>query len=304
LAQDPPTEAHAEERGRFRILFARRGGGAATATSWLISYFRHGVTKGGRPWVDNGRWCGFLECAQGTPNSPAIFLAALQGVDDRSPMIEIFFDFVSPYAYLGCSKIEALGAKLGHVVEPKPVLFAAILNARGTKGPAEVPARRAYVVKDVLRAAARAGVPVDLPPAHPFNPLPALRAAAIDVDGAQRWAIIHALFAATWRNGKGVDGPEHVAAALRAAGLDADSILAMSNTPETKERLRRNTDDALARGAFGVPTMFIEGEMFFGFDSFPAIETFVRGDDPAAKRRDLVERWATLPAAAVRPQSR
>ena len=218
-------------------------------------------------------------------------------------MIEIFFDFISPYAYLACNEIERLAARLKHDVEPRPVLFAAILNALGTKGPAEVPARRAYVFKNVLRAAHRAGVTIDLPPAHHFNPLPALRVAALDVDRALRWKIIHALFRATWAGGGGIDGPERVATALRLAGLDANSLMDRSATPEAKERLRRNTDEALSRGAFGVPTMFIEGEMFFGFDSFPEIEAFARGEDPVAKRTDLVERWATLPAAATRPKA-
>jgi 2-hydroxychromene-2-carboxylate isomerase len=218
-------------------------------------------------------------------------------------MIEIFFDFISPYSYLACTEIGALAARIGHEVEPRPVLFAAILNTLGTKGPAEVPARRAYVVKDVLRAAHRAGVKIDLPPAHPFNPLPALRLAALDLDRALRWRIIHALFAATWAGGGGIDGAESIASALRQADIDPAPLLALSATAEAKERLRRNTDDALARGAFGVPTMYVGGEMFFGFNSFPEIETFVRGDDPVAKRADLVERWTKLPAAATRPKA-
>ena len=218
-------------------------------------------------------------------------------------MIEIFFDFISPYAYLGCSRINALGSRIGHEVEPRPLLFAGVLNALGTKGPAEVPARRAYVVKDVLRAAHRAGVKIALPPAHPFNPLPALRVAALDLDRSLRWRIIDALFAATWGGGDGIDGPERVAAVLRQAGIDEAPLMARSSTPEAKERLRRNTEEALARGAFGVPTMFVEGEMFFGFDSFPAIEAFVRGEDPVAKHRDLLEQWAKLPVGASRPKA-
>ena len=218
-------------------------------------------------------------------------------------MIEIFFDFISPYSYLAWKGVGPLGARIGHEVEPRPVLFAAILNALGTKGPAEVPARRAYVVKDVLRAAHRAGVKIALPPAHPFNPLPALRVAALDLDRALRFRIIDALFDATWGGGNGIDGAENVAAALRQAGIDEAPFIARSSEPEAKESLRRNTDEALARGAFGVPTMFVEGEMFFGFDSFPAIETFVRGEDPVTKHADLIEKWAKLPVAAWRPKA-
>src|SRR5687768_18570672 len=123
-------------------------------------------------------------------------------------MIEFFFDFISPYAYLASARVEALAARLRQEVEPRPVLFAAMLNALGTKGPAEVPARRAYVVKDVLRAAHRAGVKIALPPAHPFNPLPALRVAALDGDRAIRVRIIDALLDATWCGGGGIDGVE------------------------------------------------------------------------------------------------
>jgi 2-hydroxychromene-2-carboxylate isomerase len=219
-------------------------------------------------------------------------------------MIEIFFDFISPYSYLAWAKVRGLGARLGHDVEPRPVLLAGILNALGTKGPAEVPARRAYLVKDLLRAAHRASVKISLPPAHPFNPLLALRVAALDMDGALRFRIIDALFAATWGGGEGIEGEGRVAAVLRQAGIDEAPLIALASTPEAKERLRRNTDEAIARGSFGVPTLFVQGEMFFGFDSFPEIEAFLRGEDPAAQSPELIERWAKLSASATRQMAR
>ena len=167
-----------------------------------------------------------------------------------------------------------------------------------------MPPRRAYLVKDVVRKAHRAGLKVVAPPAHPFNPLPALRVAALDLDRELRWRIIDALFAATWAGGGGIESPEKVATVLRQAGLDDAALIARANTAEGKDRLRRNTDEALARGAFGVPTMFIGEEMFFGFDSFPDIEAFVRGDDPVAQHLDVIEQWANLPVAASRPRAR
>jgi 2-hydroxychromene-2-carboxylate isomerase len=217
-------------------------------------------------------------------------------------MIELCFDFISPYSYLAFTQAKALGLRVGKEIELKPVLLAGILNALGTKGPAEVPARRAYLMKDFLREAHRAGVTFALPPTHPFNPLPALRVAALDLDASMRWRVVEALFAATWGNGAGIEGADRVADVLRDAGIDPADLVARAST-EGKERLRRNTDDALARGAFGVPTLFVDGEMFFGFDSFPAIEAFARGDDPAAKRPDLVEQWAHLEASATRRKS-
>jgi hypothetical protein len=77
----------------------------------------------------------------------------------------------------------------------------------------------------------------------------------------------------------------------------------LASAPEAKERLRRNTDEAIARGVFGVPTLFVQGEMFFGFDSFPEIEAFLRGEDPVVRNAELIERWAKLPASATRPKA-
>src|SRR5215471_20752873 len=237
-------------------------------------------------------------------------------------MIELFFDFISPYSYLACMRVRELGVRVGHEVEPRPVLLAGILNALGTKGPAEVPVRRAYMVKDLLRAAHRAGIEVHLPPAHPFNPLIALRVAGLDLDRALRWRIIDALYAATWGGGHGIEGPERVAAVLQETGLDGAALVALASQPEAKERLRCTTDEAIARGAFGVPTLFVEkgsrgaylpaaegsgnegsgDEMFFGFDSFGEIEAFVRGEDPV--KGELLKQWDELPATAVRTRDR
>jgi len=215
-------------------------------------------------------------------------------------MIQLYFDFVSPYSYLAWSRVGALAARVGREVEPIPVLFAAILGAHGTKGPAEVPARRAYVFKDILRAAHRAGVTIVPPRAHPFNPLLPLRVAGLSMEAPLRARIIDALFNAAWAEAGSIDTPEALSGALGRAGIDAAPLVARATEPEAKEQLRRRTDEAIARGVFGVPTLFVDGEMFFGFDSFPDVEAFLRGEDPVASRRDLVERWMKVPAAATR----
>jgi 2-hydroxychromene-2-carboxylate isomerase len=115
--------------------------------------------------------------------------------------------------------------------------------------------------------------------------------------------LIDALFAATWGGGPGIETPDLVGDALRGRGFDAGQWMARGSSPEAKECLRRNTEEAIARGAFGVPTLFVQGEMFFGFDAFPEIEAFVRGEDPVAQKRELIERWAALPASATRPKA-
>ena len=97
-------------------------------------------------------------------------------------MIRFHFDFISPYAYLAWTQIHALAARHGRSVEPVPVLFAALLDHHGTKGPAEIPAKRRYLMFDVVRKARALGVPIGPPPAHPFDPLLALRVASVPMD--------------------------------------------------------------------------------------------------------------------------
>jgi len=215
-------------------------------------------------------------------------------------MIELYFDFVSPYAYLAWTQRNALAARVGRDVEPIPILFAGILAALGTKGPAEVPARRAYVFKDALRAAQRAGVRLVPPQAHPFNPLIALRIAGLGLEPALRTRIIDALFTAAWADGGSIDTAERISEVLARHGIEAAPLLAAAAEPEAKDRLRRRTEEAIARGAFGVPTLFVDGELFFGFDAFPEIEAYVRGDDPVPKHPELIQRWDELLPAAVR----
>jgi 2-hydroxychromene-2-carboxylate isomerase len=213
--------------------------------------------------------------------------------------VRICFDFISPYAYLAWTQIHRIATAAGHNVEPMPVLFAALLDAHGTKGPAEVPARRAYVIKDAARLAHAFGVPIDAPPVHPFNPLLALRLASLPLPPEKKRALIDALFAAAWQRCQNLADPAVVAAAATAAGIPPE-CLDEAATPEAKSRLRAQTDEAIAAGAFGVPTVFVRGEMFFGCDSLPHLERYLHGEDPVP--RDLLERWQNLPAGATRRQ--
>src|SRR5947207_2147613 len=110
-----------------------------------------------------------------------------------SSTLQFYFDFISPYAYLGWTQIHLLAGRHGSTVEPVPILFAALLNTYGHKGPAEIPPKRAYIFKNVLRLAHRLGVPLQPPPAHPFNPLLALRVASLPMEAGERRRLIDAL---------------------------------------------------------------------------------------------------------------
>jgi 2-hydroxychromene-2-carboxylate isomerase len=195
-------------------------------------------------------------------------------------IVRFHFDFISPYAYLAWTQISALAERCGASVEPTPVLFAALLNHHGQKGPAEIPAKRRYVFKDVLRRGALLGVPIAPPPTHPFNPLLALRTVLVAPAERQR-ALIDALFAATWGRArvKGLERPETVAAAAEEAGVAAPPLLERAGSQEAKDALRRVTDHAIAVGVFGVPTMVVDGELFWGLDSLDLLERHLGGED-------------------------
>jgi 2-hydroxychromene-2-carboxylate isomerase len=192
--------------------------------------------------------------------------------------MKFYFDFISPYAYLAWQKLRG-------TVEPVPVLLAAILNATGQKGPAEIPAKRVYTMKNIARLAHDHGIPMAPPPSHPFNPLLALRVAILDP------SFIDPIFHAVWRDGIGVETPEKLAQ----IGVPKELI---ERAPEAKELLKRNTEYAIEKGVFGVPTMEVDGELFWGFDSLAHLQRFIQGEDPLDK--DTVERWLTLPASASR----
>lgn len=202
--------------------------------------------------------------------------------------IRFLFDFISPYAYLAWTQIHALAERNGARVEHEPILFAALLNTLGHKGPAEIPPKRVYVFKDAYRKAHALGVPIAPPATHPFNPLAALRAVTAIPDPR----LIDALYRATWVEGRRVDLPEVVQDIAREAGFDPVV------TDEVKARLKSNTERAIADGAFGVPTMIADGELFWGVDALAHLEAFLQGNDPVPP--DLFARWGGLPSSASR----
>jgi 2-hydroxychromene-2-carboxylate isomerase len=206
-----------------------------------------------------------------------------------------YFDFVSPFAYLQSEQLATLAPKI--TIRYKPVLFAGILGAHGQKGPAEIPAKRAFTYRFVLWQAKRLGIPIKLPHEHPFNPLPLLRLAiACDCDGAA----IHRIFRFVWRDGRLPDLPIEWAELTHDLGLrDADARIA---EPEVKDTLRRYTDEAIALGVFGVPTLALRGELFWGADATQMAADYAAAgccwSDPEYARA------STLPIGASRDQGK
>jgi 2-hydroxychromene-2-carboxylate isomerase len=210
--------------------------------------------------------------------------------------MRFLLDYISPYAYIAWTQVHALAERHSRTVEPVPVLFAAMLNANDTRGPAEIPAKRIYTFTDVLRTAAHLGLPLTPPAAHPFNPLLALRVTALPMPEPTRKVLIDRLFMATWGGGSGVTDRDVIDRIAAEVGISDAAERASS--PVIKQQIRDNTSRAIAEGVFGVPTVQVDGELFWGFDSFGNIERFLSGAtniDP-----DVVARWRDLPAAARR----
>jgi 2-hydroxychromene-2-carboxylate isomerase len=216
-----------------------------------------------------------------------------------SDPIRFYFDFISPYAYVAWFSVQPLARAAGRELVPVPVLFAGLLRAHETKGPAEVPAKKVYVFKDAYRKAHKAGLgPLVPPPSHPFNPLVALRVAGLPMESDARFRLITALYRATWSGGGGVEGEARVAQIASAADFDGAELVRRAAEPEAKERLRLATDEAIALGVFGVPTAAVSGELFWGVDSLEHLADFVQGRDPLPA--DLTAAWTHLPATSTR----
>jgi 2-hydroxychromene-2-carboxylate isomerase len=216
--------------------------------------------------------------------------------------VRFWFDFISPNAYIAWTQIGTLVARCGARLEPLPVLYAALLDAHDLSGPAERPAKRAWMVASVMRKVAQLGIPFGPPPSHPFNPLLALRCCTVEMDREERLRLIDALFRAAWGGGGGVTEPAAVAAAARDAGLEGEALVRRAGTTEVKNRLRRVTGEAIEAGVFGVPTMTVGDELFWGYDDFPWLERMLRGEDLVddGTRR----KWLAVQPSAIRRAAR
>jgi 2-hydroxychromene-2-carboxylate isomerase len=207
----------------------------------------------------------------------------------RGPTMTLdwYFDFVSPYAYLQHAAFPALPA--GVEVRRKPVLLAALLDRTGTLGPAEVPGKREFTYRQVLWLAERHDVPIRLPPRHPFNPLSVLRL-AIALDAAP--AAVRRIFDFIWAEGRDPSDPVEFAALAQSLQVaDADSRIA---DPAVKARLRRNAEEAVAAGVWGVPTFVADDLCFWGFDAGPMLLDHLA--DPSRFSTGEYSRIAGLPA--------
>jgi 2-hydroxychromene-2-carboxylate isomerase len=210
-----------------------------------------------------------------------------------SAALDWYFDFISPFAYLQWRRLRRDHADVA--LAPKPLLFAAILDHVGQLGPAEIPQKRRHTYRIVLWQARELGIPLRFPPAHPFNPLPALRLCLAAPDRA---AAIEAIFAHLWERGLRGDSIEALADVVRSLGID-DPAAAIAGDA-VKRELRENGEQAIALGVFGVPTLKVRDELFWGNDATGLALAYAR--DPAVLDAEM-RRVDDLPEAIQRKRS-
>lgn len=181
--------------------------------------------------------------------------------------VRFFYDFTSPYSYLASQRMDDLAARTGAEIEWIPAFLAAIMKTTGNTPPATLPARGVYMLRDVERWAAFYGVPFRLSPHFPLNSLSALRAAvAIAAERPDHYrAFIDRTFRAAWA--EGVDLANRAEVLKLAAEEDRALVEASLDAQPVKDRLKANTEAALAAGAFGLPAFVVgDDELFFGND--------------------------------------
>ena len=208
-----------------------------------------------------------------------------------APKVSWLFDLISPFAYLSLQQLDRLPT--GTRIEYVPILFAGLLQHHGQLGPAEIESKRRFTYRFVTWRARQLGVRLRMPPSHPFNPLHALR--LVVAAGSGRHAVETA-FDFVFGQGRDVADPavlEELAAALR-----LPSARAAMDDPAIKQRLRDNTNEAIAQGAFGVPTFVVGTEIFWGHDALDMALDYLR--DPAPFNDAEMSRIDHLPVGITR----
>lgn len=188
--------------------------------------------------------------------------------------ITFYFDVISPYAYLAFERLPEALIGLNYRVTYQPVLFAGLLKHHGQLGPAEIEPKRSWTYRQIQWLARELDIELQLPTAHPFNPLALLRlAVASNPQGLPNRYVTEKLFHHVWRGGHDAEDLQRlqVLKDLLQPALDPDAA-------GVKDLLKMHTQTAIRKGIFGVPTCEVDGKLFFGLDALPMLAAYLAGD--------------------------
>lgn len=194
--------------------------------------------------------------------------------------LEFFFDFQSPYSYLGFQWLKKNKVLLDHLnieIKYKPVFLAQVIKYYETKGPAEITSKRNYLFKNCLRYAAKNNIEFNIPKTLPFNSLYILRI----VEGASQESkleLIDLFFSAGWQKGCEIGEESSIREILLAKKMSVE-LMEHSTSKEVRVAMKKNYKNAIRKGVFGVPTFIIDDELFWGNDSLSDLEAFLTGAD-------------------------
>lgn len=191
--------------------------------------------------------------------------------------IDFYFDFSSPYGYLAAQRIDDVAARHGREAVWRPYLLGAVFKTTGSQPLLEIPMKGEYAERDMRRCARLFGIPFAWPPTFPFGSVAACRAYywLVDRDPVQAKELAKALYRAAFAEGRDISGAEAVAGVAAEVGADRDTLLAALQDPEVKARLKQEVDAAVARGVFGSPFVFVDGEPFWGHDRLEHVERWL-----------------------------
>lgn len=197
--------------------------------------------------------------------------------------LEFWFDFSCPFAYVASTQVESLARRTGAELDLRPMLLGGVFKARGTPQNLAAtlnPAKARHNLDDMRRQAQRVGVPLRMAASHPMRTVEALRCV---LASGLSLPLIHRFYRAYWDENADISQPVVLERAIAEVGLEPAAILARAGSPEIKDELRRRTDEAVARGVFGVPTYVVGDALFWGQDRADMVEAAL-GGRPEAPR--------------------
>lgn len=196
--------------------------------------------------------------------------------------VTFFFDFLSPYSYVAWTRVRNDDSL--HL-EFYPVALAGIISHYETKGPGQIEPKRNYLMKDLLRYTKMHNIPFVTPPSLPFNSLYVLRLALRSVSGENQKRVVDTFFRAVWEFGLDIGNSDIVTNLLLKENLPANDMMEKISSKEIRQELKQNSELAISKGVFGVPTFFYNKEMFWGNDSLDYLKMAIASNDPLDQKK-------------------